>query len=81
MLDIINFVVVSGIFNVLFFWYASTKIKSEPDPVKTLIVSFVFSIPLSFLLIGVYTTMLIYAAKNGDSEDAMWEYMEQEELQ
>ncbi|WP_235336676.1 hypothetical protein [Pontibacter korlensis] len=46
-----------------------------------MIVSFVFSIPLSFLLIGVYTTMLIYAVKNGASEDAMWEYMEQEELQ
>ncbi|MDX5421468.1 MAG: hypothetical protein LPK07_02520 [Hymenobacteraceae bacterium] len=55
--------------------------KSKPDPVKTLIVSFVFSIPLSFLLIGVYTTMLIYAARHGASEDAMWEYMEQEELQ
>ncbi|WP_245756065.1 MULTISPECIES: hypothetical protein [Pontibacter] len=55
--------------------------RSKPDPVKTLIVSFVFSIPLSFLLIGVYTTMLIYAARTGASEDAMWEYMEQEELQ
>ncbi|WP_242928342.1 hypothetical protein [Pontibacter vulgaris] len=81
MLDIINFIALSGIFNILFFWYASTKMKSKPDPVKTLIVSFVFSIPLSLLLIGVYTTMLIYAAKNGASEDAMWEYMEQEELQ
>ncbi|WP_233555549.1 hypothetical protein [Pontibacter oryzae] len=55
--------------------------KSKPDPVKTLIVSFVFSIPLSFLLIGVYTTMLVYAVKTGASEDAMWEFMEQEELQ
>ena len=81
MLDLINFIALSGIFNVLFFWYASTKMSSKPDPVKTLIVSFVFSVPLSFLLIGVYTTMLIYAAKIGASEDAMWEYMEQEELQ
>ena len=81
MIDIINFVALSGIFNVLFFWYASTKMRSKPDPIKTLIVSFVFSIPLSFLLIGVYTTMLIYAAKTGSNEDAMWEYMEQEELQ
>ncbi|TPE46038.1 hypothetical protein [Pontibacter mangrovi] len=81
MLDIINLIAFSGIFNVLFFWYASTKMSSKPDPVKTLIVSFVFSIPLSFLLIGVYTTMLIYAAKSGATEDAMWEYMEQEELQ
>ncbi|MDX5417901.1 MAG: hypothetical protein LPK09_01705 [Hymenobacteraceae bacterium] len=55
--------------------------KSKPDPVKTLVVSFVFSIPLSFLLIAVYTTMLIYAARTGVNEDAMWEYMEQEELQ
>ncbi|WP_255594079.1 hypothetical protein [Pontibacter sp. HSC-14F20] len=55
--------------------------RTKPDPVKTLVVSFVFSIPLSFLLIAVYTTMLLYAAKIGASEDAMWEYMEQEELQ
>ncbi|GAB3539002.1 hypothetical protein GCM10027443_35000 [Pontibacter brevis] len=81
MLDIINFIALSGIFNVLFFWYASTKMSSKPDPVKTLIISFLFSVPLSFLLIGVYTTMLIYAARIGASEDAMWEYMEQEELQ
>ncbi|QCR22626.1 hypothetical protein [Pontibacter sp. SGAir0037] len=81
MLDILNFVAVSGIFNVLFFWYASTKMKSKADPVKTFIVSFIFSIPLSLLLIGVYTTMLIYAFRNGMNEDAMWEYMEQEELQ
>jgi RsiW-degrading membrane proteinase PrsW (M82 family) len=81
MLDLLNFVALSGVFNVLFFWYASTKMKSKPDPVKTLVVSFVFSIPLSLLLIGVYTTMLVYAAKSGSSEDAMWEYMEQEELQ
>lgn len=81
MLDVINFIALSGIFNVLFFWYASTKMSSKPDPVKTLIISFVLSVPLSFLLIGVYTTMLIYAAKVGASEDAMWEYMEQEELQ
>ncbi len=81
MLDILNFVAFAGIFNVCFFWYASTKMKTKPDPVKTLVVSFVFSIPLSFLLIAVYTTMLLYAAKIGANEDAMWEYMEQEELQ
>jgi RsiW-degrading membrane proteinase PrsW (M82 family) len=81
MIEVIKFVALSGIFNVLFFWYASTKMQSKPDPIKTLIVSFVFSIPLSFLLVAVYTTMLIYAAKTGSSEDAMWEYMEQEELQ
>ncbi|PRY15468.1 hypothetical protein CLV24_10289 [Pontibacter ummariensis] len=81
MVDIINFVALSGIFNVLFFWYASTKMKSKADPIKTFIVSFVFSVPLSLLLIGVYTTMLVYAVKHGLSEDAMWEYMEQEELQ
>jgi RsiW-degrading membrane proteinase PrsW (M82 family) len=81
MIDILNFVALSGIFNLLFFWYASTKMQSKPDPIKTLIVSFVFSVPLSFLLIGVYTTMLVYAAKTGTSENAMWEYMEQEELQ
>jgi hypothetical protein len=33
------------------------------------------------LLIAVYTTMLVYAAKTGANEDAMWDYMEQEELQ
>jgi RsiW-degrading membrane proteinase PrsW (M82 family) len=81
MLDIINFIALSGVFNVLFFWYASTKMRSKADPMKTLVVSFIFSIPLSLLLIGVYTTMLVYAIKTGASEDAMWEYMEQEELQ
>ncbi len=81
MVDVINFVALSGIFNVLFFWYSSTKMKSRLNPVKTLVASFVFSIPLSFLLIGVYTTMLLYAARNGTTEDAVWEYMEQEELQ
>lgn len=81
MLDIINFIALSGIFNILFFWYASTKMKSKADPIKTVLVSFIFSIPLSLLLIGVYTTMLIYAIKTGANEDAMWEYMEQEELQ
>ena len=81
MLDIINFIVLSGIFNVLFFWYASTKMKSKADPIKTVLVSFIFSIPLSLLLVGVYTTMLVYAIKTGSSEEAMWEFMEQEELQ
>ncbi len=79
MIDILNFVVLSGIFNLLFFWYASTKMRSKPDPVRTLVISFVFAIPLSFLLIVIYTTMLVYAFKTGRSEDAMWEYMEQEE--
>lgn len=81
MLDIINFIALSGVFNILFFWYASTKMKSKADPVKTVLVSFIFSIPLSLLLVGVYTTMLVYALKTGASEEAMWEYMEQEELQ
>lgn len=81
MVDIINFIALSGIFNILFFWYASTKMKSKADPIKTVLVSFVFSIPLSLLLIGVYTTMLVYALKTGSSEESMWEYMEQEELQ
>lgn len=79
MIDILNFVVLSGIFNLLFFWYASTKMRSKPDPVRTLVISFVFAIPLSFLLIVIYTTMLVYAFKTGRNEDAMWEYMEQEE--
>ena len=81
MVDIINFIALSGLFNILFFWYASTKMKSKADPIKTVLVSFIFSIPLSLLLIGVYTTMLVYAMKTGASEEAMWEYMEQEELQ
>lgn len=81
MLDIINFIALSGVFNVLFFWYASTKMKSKADPMKTVAVSFIFSIPLSLLLVGVYTTMLVYAFRTGASEEAMWEYMEQEELQ
>ena len=81
MIDILNFVALSGVFNLLFFWYASTKMRSKLNPIRTLIVSFVFSIPLSFLLIAVYVTMLVYAARTGASEDAMWEYMEQEEVQ
>ena len=55
--------------------------KSKADPIKTVLVSFIFSIPLSLLLVGVYTTMLVYAIKTGSSEEAMWEFMEQEELQ
>ncbi|WP_114782290.1 hypothetical protein [Botryobacter ruber] len=81
MLEILNFVALSGVFNFFFFWYASTKKKTKPDPVKSLVLSFVFSIPLSFLIIGIYTTMLIYAYQMGYNEEAMWELMEQEELQ
>ncbi len=81
MLDVINFVALSGVFNAIFFWYASTKMKTQPDPVKALVVSFLFSIPLSFLLIAVYTIMLVYALRSGATEDAVWEYLEQEELQ
>lgn len=77
MLDLINFITVSIAFNLLFFLYASSKMKnSKLSPVKTTLFAFLFNVPLSILLASVYTIMLIYAVLIGANEEWIWEYME-----
>lgn len=80
MLDLINFIAVSVAFNLLFFLYASTKMETKLNPLKTTLFSFVFSIPLSILLVAVYTVMMGYAVLIGADENAMWAYLEQREV-
>ena len=77
MLDLINFISVAVSFNLLFFLYASTKMKNQLNPFRTMLFSFVFNVPLSIILVLVYTIMLVYAVIIGASEDWVWEYMEQ----
>lgn len=81
MLDLINFVAVAIAFNILFFMYASTKMKNKLHPVRTTLFAFVFNIPLSIILAVVYTIMLVYAVVIGASEEWVWEYMEQSDVQ
>jgi len=76
MLDLINFIAVSVAFNLLFFLYASTKMKNKLQPLKTTLFALVFNVPLSIILATVYTIMLIYAVTIGANEDWIWEYME-----
>lgn len=77
MLDLVNFIAVSVVFNLLFFLYASTKMKNNKlQPFKTTLFSFLFNVPLSIILALVYTIMLIYAVIIGASEEWVWEYME-----
>jgi len=61
----------------LFFLYASTKMKNKLNPIRTMLFSFVFNVPLSIILVLVYTIMLVYAVTIGASEEWVWEYMEQ----
>ena len=77
MLDLINFIGVAIAFNLLFFLYASTKMKNKLNPIRTMLFSFVFNVPLSIILVLVYTIMLVYAVIIGASEEWVWEYMEQ----
>lgn len=81
MLDLINFVALAIAFNLLFFMYASTKMKNKLHPLRTTLFSFVFNIPLSIILAVVYTIMLVYAVVIGASEEWVWEYMEQSDVQ
>ena len=76
MLDLINFIAVSVAFNLLFFLYASTRMKNKLQPFKTTLFAFVFNVPLSIILASVYTIMLIYAVIIGANEEWVWEYME-----
>ncbi|QMU28918.1 hypothetical protein [Adhaeribacter radiodurans] len=80
MLEIINVVAISIGFNLLFFLYASTKMETKLNPMVTTLFSFVFSVPLSILMAGVYTIMMIYAVLIGANEDAMWAYLEEREV-
>jgi len=77
MLDLINFIAVAVAFNLLFFLYASTKMKNKLNPFRTMLFSFLFNVPLSIILVLVYTIMLVYAVVIGASEEWVWEYMEQ----
>lgn len=81
MLDLINFVALAVAFNLLFFMYASTKMKNKLHPVRTTVFAFLFNIPLSIILAIVYTIMLVYAVIIGASEEWVWEYMEQTDVQ
>ncbi len=81
MLDLINFIAIAVAFNLLFFMYASTKMKKKLHPVRTTVFAFIFNIPLSIILAVVYTIMLVYAVVIGASEEWVWEYMEQTDIQ
>ncbi|KAA5548756.1 hypothetical protein [Adhaeribacter rhizoryzae] len=81
MLDLINFIALAVAFNLLFFMYASTKMKNKLHPVRTTLFAFIFNIPLSIILAVVYTIMLVYAVVIGASEEWVWEYMEQRDVQ
>ena len=50
MLDLINFIGVAIAFNLLFFLYASTKMKNKWNPVQTTAYSFLFNVPLAILV-------------------------------
>ncbi|MDB5263244.1 MAG: hypothetical protein JWQ14_2527 [Adhaeribacter sp.] len=81
MLDLINFVAVAVAFNLLFFMYASTKMKNKLPALRTTLFSFLFNVPLSIMLALVYTIMLVYALLVGASEEGVWEYMEESDIQ
>ncbi|MDQ3291191.1 MAG: hypothetical protein M3Q05_07870 [Bacteroidota bacterium] len=80
MLELINLVAFSVSFNLLFFLYASTKMQTKLNPIVTTLLSFVFNIPLSILMAGVYSIMLAYALYIGADENAMWAYLEEREV-
>jgi hypothetical protein len=76
MLDLINFIGVAAAFNLLFFLYASTKMKNKLNPIQTTLFAILFNVPLAILLISVYTITLIYAVYLGANEEWVWEYLE-----
>lgn len=79
MLTLLLFAAVAAAFNLLFFIYAGTKMKSKLNPFVTTIFSLVCSIPLSLLIAMVYTSLMVYAVSIGASEEWIWEYMEEGE--
>ncbi len=79
MLELINFIAFSIGFNLLFFMYAATKMEKQLNPIGTTLFSVFFSVPLSILLAGVYTVMLVYGLLNGVNEETMWAYLEERE--
>jgi uncharacterized membrane protein len=79
MLTLALFAAVAAAFNQAFFIYASTKMKSRLNPMLTSGLSVVFNIPLSLLIAMVYTSLMVYAASIGASEEWIWEYMEEGE--
>ncbi|WP_233218984.1 hypothetical protein [Adhaeribacter arboris] len=54
--------------------------ETKLNPMVTTLFSFIFSIPLSILMAGVYTIMMVYALFIGADEDAMWAYLEEREV-
>jgi hypothetical protein len=59
--------------------YAATKMEKQLNPIGTTLFSVFFSVPLSILLAGVYTVMLVYGLLNGVNEETMWAYLEERE--
>ncbi|WP_026463042.1 hypothetical protein [Adhaeribacter aquaticus] len=76
MLDLINFIGAAVAFNLLFFLYASTKMKNKFNPVHTTLFAIIFNIPLCILIATVYTITLAYAVYLGAGEEWVWEYLE-----
>jgi glycerol uptake facilitator-like aquaporin len=79
MLTLVLFAAVAAAFNLVFFIYASTKMKSKLNPALTTVLSLAFNIPLSLLIGIVYTSLMVYAVSIGASEEWIWEYMEEGE--
>ena len=76
MLDLINFIGAAIAFNLLFFLYASTKMKNKWNPLQTTAYAFLFNVPLAILVACVYTITLAYAVYLGAGEEWVWEYLE-----
>lgn len=79
MLTLMLFAAVAAAFNLVFFIYASSKMKSRLNPVFTTVISLFCNIPLSLLIAMVYTSLMVYAVSIGASEEWIWEYMEEGE--
>jgi hypothetical protein len=76
MLDLINFIGAAIAFNLLFFLYASTKMKNKWNPFQTTAFAILFNVPLAILVASVYTITLAYAVYLGAGEEWVWEYLE-----
>lgn len=76
MLDLINFIGAAIAFNLIFFLYASSKMKNKWNPVQTSVYAFLFNVPLAILIASVYTITLAYAVYLGAGEEWVWEYLE-----
>jgi dolichyl-phosphate-mannose--protein O-mannosyl transferase len=79
MLTLFLFAAVAAAFNLVFFIYAATKMKSRLNPLLTTGLSLAFNIPLSLLIAMVYSSLMLYAVMIGASEEWIWEYMEEGE--